>query len=184
MEKHTLPELIRNQFLFTQETVTPAKLQPITDWILESNRVFLIGKGRTGLVTAMFAMRLTQMGLSTHLVGEPTTPALQPEDLLILASGSGETEAVLSAAKQAGEIGAKTFCFTMHADNTLSQMSGNCLVLPVLVDQIPPEAQTKVLMGTLYEQSLLLVFDQIITELMKKTGENYHSLSKRHANIE
>lgn len=184
MNDYDFLQLMKNQLLFTLEAITPAKVNPLADWIFDSKRVFLLGKGRTGLVVAMFAMRLTQLGISTSIIGQPTTPAIQPDDLLILASGSGETKGVLSAAKQAADIGTRTFCLTMKSNSTLSKFSKKCLIIPVLEESISEEFQSKVMLGTLFEQSLLIACDQIVVELMNKSGENFHTLSKRHANIE
>jgi len=39
-------------------------------------------------------------------------------------------------------------------------------------------------MATLFEQSLLLVFDLIVLELMKKMGTNSEAVLRRHANLE
>ncbi|KPK61431.1 MAG: hypothetical protein AMK73_07960, partial [Planctomycetes bacterium SM23_32] len=40
--------------------------------ILRANRVFVTGKGRSGLVAECFAMRLMQMGFDAHVPGEAT----------------------------------------------------------------------------------------------------------------
>ncbi len=58
-------------------------LPQICSLIAGSRSVFLVGQGRTGLVIKMFAMRLMQMGIETHVIGETTTPSIQPGDVLI-----------------------------------------------------------------------------------------------------
>jgi 6-phospho-3-hexuloisomerase len=61
---------------------------------IDSNHVFVMGAGRSGLVAKAFAMRLMQLGLSVYVVGEITTPAVLPQDVVIAISGSGETHTV------------------------------------------------------------------------------------------
>src|SRR5512143_1955726 len=61
-------------------------------------RIFMLGSGRSGMVMSMFAMRLMHLGLDVHRIGESTTPAIHKGDLLIIGSGSGETESCLLAA--------------------------------------------------------------------------------------
>ena len=42
----------------------------------------------------MAAMRLMHLGLTVHVVGETTAPAIRSNDLLLAASGSGTTAGV------------------------------------------------------------------------------------------
>jgi len=91
----------------------------VAESILKTSRVFIYGKGRTGLVANMFAMRLIQLGIQVHILAQSTTPALTSEDLLILISGSGETNGILSIADQARQIGAKLIAVTKEADSSL-----------------------------------------------------------------
>ena len=53
-----------------------------------------MGAGRSGLAAKAFAMRLMHLGFNVYLVGETTTPAVQPDDLVIAVSGSGETPSI------------------------------------------------------------------------------------------
>ena len=59
--------------------------------ILGVERVFVVALGRSGMLARMFAMRLMQIGLTAHVVGDVTTPAIAPGDLLVAISGSGRT---------------------------------------------------------------------------------------------
>jgi len=61
---------------------------------IDSNQIFVMGAGRSRLVGKAFAMRLMQLGLSVYVVGEITTPAVLPQDVVIAISGSGETHTV------------------------------------------------------------------------------------------
>ena len=61
---------------------------------IDGNHIFVMGAGRSGLVAKAFAMRLMQLGLSVYVVGEITTPAVLPQDVVIAISGSGETHTV------------------------------------------------------------------------------------------
>ncbi len=73
--------------------------------ILESKRIFLMGAGRSGLVAKAFAMRLMHLGFSVYVVGETTTPAVRPEDVVIAISGSGETHSIADLGKIVKDIG-------------------------------------------------------------------------------
>jgi 6-phospho-3-hexuloisomerase len=73
--------------------------------IIEGNQVFVMGAGRSGLVAKAFAMRLMHLGLSVYVVGETTTPAVLPQDIVIAISGSGETRTITDLGKLAKDIG-------------------------------------------------------------------------------
>lgn len=60
--------------------------------IRNSDRIFVVGTGRSELVGKAFAMRLMHLGFNVHVVGEVTTPAIRDKDCLIAISGSGETK--------------------------------------------------------------------------------------------
>ncbi|HMB45107.1 MAG TPA: SIS domain-containing protein, partial [Candidatus Methanoperedens sp.] len=63
----------------------------LVNGIIDSKIIFLMGAGRSGLAAKAFAMRLMHLGFDVYVVGETTTPAVQPDDLVIAVSGSGET---------------------------------------------------------------------------------------------
>ena len=162
----------------TIKSTDPSGISGIAKRIQIANRIFLMGSGRTGLVVEMFAMRLAQLGLPVFIVSHPTTPALEKTDLLILVSGSGETEPILSAASQANKIGAEIFVVTQNEGSSLGKLVQDPLIIP------SPSENTKVLNGTLFEMALLISLDAVIAELLNLTGQRFEDMSKRHANIE
>ena len=50
------------------------------------------------------AMRLMHMGYTSFVVGETITPAIQPGDLLVIASGSGSTETLTVIAEKCKKL--------------------------------------------------------------------------------
>lgn len=66
-----------------------------------AKNIFVAGKGRSGFVANGFAMRLNQLGKSTHVIGESTTPSIAEGDLFIVISGSGSTEHLRLLAEKA-----------------------------------------------------------------------------------
>jgi 6-phospho-3-hexuloisomerase len=121
------------------------------------------------------------------VVGETTTPSIAKENLLIVASGSGRTTSLLTMAGQAKRQGAKILLFTTDATSPLAEMADYQVVIPApslkttagksgLVSVQP--------MGTLFEQSLLILCDSLILGLMQKTGVSAAQMFERHANLE
>ena len=87
--------------------INPEEAEALVAAQLQAARVFFMGRVRTGLVLELFAMRLTQLGRQAHIVGSPTTPSVQPDDIYLVVSARGKTESVCLAAEKAGLVGAK-----------------------------------------------------------------------------
>src|SRR5438876_11835411 len=75
--------------------------------ILQAPRIFVAGKGRSGLQMRAFAMRLMHMGLTVYIVDDVTTPAIVSTDLLLIGSGSGRTASLVEFAARAKSLGVR-----------------------------------------------------------------------------
>lgn len=145
-------------------------------------RIFVCGAGRSGLMLRAFAMRLAQMGKTVFVVGETVTPSVGGGDLLVAASASGTTAGVLRNAGIALGAGADLFVITASADSPLAAMNTcGCVVLPAATkDRAEGSAQ---LMGSLFEQALLLFGDAVTERLAAASGAAVQ-MRARHANLE
>ncbi|MDD5473620.1 MAG: 6-phospho-3-hexuloisomerase [Candidatus Methanoperedens sp.] len=169
-------------------------VKSLVDGIMGSQRIFLIGAGRSGLAAKAFAMRLMHMGFSVYVVGETTTPAVQPEDLVIAVSGSGETPSIASLGAIAKKIGSKLAVITSNKESTLGNISDIVVIVPgrtkedtdyedyherrmIGYPQLAP-------LGTIFEITALVFLDAVISELMVRTGASEAELKKRHTVFE
>ena len=66
-----------------------------------------------------FTMRLEQAGYEAYWIGDTNTPAAGKGDLLILGSGSGETETLKVYAKKAKELQIPIIVFTTCRESSL-----------------------------------------------------------------
>ncbi len=169
---------IKNVFTNMDET----ELQKMTDCMERVKRVFITGTGRSLLVGKMFAVRLVQMGFTTHIVGDPTTPSIKEGDLLLAISGSGETRITVHISEQAKKNGAKVALITANGHSSLSELSDVTVVIPAktkneLWDERFP-------LGTIFEISALLFLDGVVSELKRKRGITEADMKKAHANLE
>lgn len=73
----------------------------LTRLLDKAKRIFIAGAGRSKLVGNFFAMRLVHGGYDVSVVGEIVTPSIKSGDLLIVISGSGETEQLIAFTKNA-----------------------------------------------------------------------------------
>jgi 6-phospho-3-hexuloisomerase len=157
----------------------------MVEMILAAPRVFIYGRGRTGLGAWAFASRLAQMGLEVHVVGEMTAPAIRSGDLLVAASGTGTTRTTLLAAEEARRIGAGVVALTTHPDSEL----GRAADLVVRVEgatrrRAEGEEPSVQYGGSLFEQALLLTLDSVAMVLKRRLARSDHEMDRRHANLE
>src|SRR5512136_3192962 len=80
--------------------------EAVCNAIIEARAIFVYGVGRSGLVGKAFSVRLVQMGLDVHFVGDTTTPIVEKDDLLLVISNTGETMSAAQTANIVGRIGA------------------------------------------------------------------------------
>lgn len=166
----------------------------LVNGIIDSKIIFLMGAGRSGLAAKAFAMRLMHLGFDVYVVGETTTPAVQPDDLVIAVSGSGETPSIANLGVIAKKIGSKLSVITSNRDSTLGRISDIVLIVPgrpkedvvyedyherrmIGYPQLAP-------LGTIFEISALVFLDAVISELMVRTGASEAELKKRHTVFE
>ena len=159
--------------------IDSASVEKAVNAINTHKKIFVYGAGRSGLMLKALAMRLAQAGRTVYVVGETVTPAIEKNDLLILASASGTTQSVLRYAETAKKVGADLYIITASQESPLSKIAGDvgaCLPAPTKDTQ----SVKTCIMGSLFEQALLLFADYIIASL----NENTDKMRKRHANLE
>jgi 6-phospho-3-hexuloisomerase len=156
--------------------------------LMESSaRIFVAGAGRSGLCMRALGMRLMHLGKTVYVVGETTTPRIAAENLLILGSGSGKTGTLLAMAKQARRQGAKILLFTTDATSPLAELADHRVIIPAPSLKTSQEIRGLISMqplGTLFEQSMLILCDSLILGLMQRLGVDAAQMSDRHANLE
>lgn len=152
-----------------------------------ASRVFVAGAGRSGLCMRALGMRLMHLGKTVYVVGETTAPSIAAEDLLILGSGSGRTASLLAMAEQARRNNAKILLFTTDAASPLAGLADHLVIIQApslkLTEGVRRFISVQPL-GTLFEQSLLVLCDSLILRLMQQTGVGAAQMLERHANLE
>ena len=152
--------------------------------IQEADSIFLLAAGRSGFSMRSVAMRLMHLGFRVYFVGDTTTPAIQANDLLWAASGSGTTGSIVRAAEKARAVGAKVIAITTNPESTLAGFADTHILLPAAEKEDHAGGKSKQYAGSLFEQALLLIGDAIFMELWKIDGSPAETLWKRHANME
>lgn len=147
--------------------------------------IFVKGCGRTGLIMDMFAMRLSQMGFNAHVIGETTTPKARPGDLLLLGSGSGETESLTAIADKAKSAGVEIVLFTAKEKGTLQNTCDRMIVIKAPGKYDAKEGKTSGQpMGALFEQGLLIYLESLVLRQMEIFRVTEAEMREHHANLE
>jgi 3-hexulose-6-phosphate synthase/6-phospho-3-hexuloisomerase len=153
----------------------------LTRLLDSSSRIFVAGAGRSGLIAKFFSMRLMHGGYNTYVVGEIVTPSIARGDLLIVISGSGETETMMAFTKRAKEQGATIALISTKKSSSIGDLSD-------VVFQIGnPEQYSKVVgmpMGTTFELSTLLFLEATISHVIHAKKIPEEQMRTRHANLE
>ncbi|GGJ33546.1 6-phospho-3-hexuloisomerase [Paenarthrobacter histidinolovorans] len=156
----------------------------LAEEVRSADRVFLAGAGRSGLVLRMAAMRLMHLGLTVHVAGDTTTPAITDGDLLLVASGSGTTSGVVKAAQTALAAGARVAAITTNPSSAVAGFADALVVVPAARKTDHGSTLSRQYSGSLFEQSVLLVTESVFQSLWEVTAEPAEKLWLRHANLE
>jgi len=146
--------------------------------------VFFLGAGRSGLALKMTAMRFMHLGLSVHVVGEVTTPAITTGDVLFVASGSGTTGVIVRAATTALDAGAHVIALTTAPDSPLGQLASVTIVIPAAQKHDRGGSLSQQYAGGLFEQTTVLLGDALFHTMWKQSGHSADDIWPRHANLE
>ncbi len=166
--------------------VKAGELKAFEDEVLNSNRVFVTGLGRTGLMARGLAMRLMHLGRRVYHVGDVITPAMRQGDLLIIGSRTGRSK-VLQIFE---EIGHKTkgrvAVVTADPESPVARKADVVLT----IDDRPVVAARRrrnepcLPLGSLFEQAFLVVMDQVVMDLMSALDLTERDLARIHTRFE
>ncbi len=176
--------LVRDEIAETAAQIDQKQLAGLTAQIGLADRIFVAGAGRSGLVLRMAAMRLMHLGLTVHVAGDTTTPAISPGDLLLVASGSGTTSGVVKAAETAARAGACVGVFTANQGSPLAGLSDALVIIPAAQKTDHGSSLSRQYSGSLFEQVLFLATESVFQTLWDNADEPAEQLWLRHANLE
>ena len=166
--------------------VNPAEIDALQAALLSADRIFIAGKGRSGLQMRAFAMRLMHLGLTVHVVDDVTTPAIGAGDLLLIGSSSGRTASLLRHIDTARESGAALAALTGNLDSPIAAAADTIVYIAATNFKAGRggSGDTVFVMGSLFEHCLGLLCDLIIICLKAALAVDESAMNARHANLE
>lgn len=170
------------------KNVSQEEINQLEDVLLKANRVFIAGAGRSGFVARAFANRLMHLGLQVYFVGEPTTPSIRENDLLLIGSGSGTTKGMILNAQTAKKEKAYVATITVNPDGDIAKMADAVVLVPGELSRSKTKTAVKAPSiqphGSSFEQLTFLIYDAMVVDLKKKLNQSQDAMDYRHANME
>ena len=188
-------EAILDNIRDAEEYLVEEDIAKFIEIITTADNIFVTGAGRSGLAAKAFAMRLMHLGLSSYVVGETISPAINAGDCILAISGSGETNTIVTAAKISKKRGAKVLALTSYPESSLGQLADGIIHVKgrtkVEVDdenylkrQIKGNYTSLTPLGTAFELTSLVFLDGLVSELMEAMGKTEEDLKNRHTVLE
>jgi 6-phospho-3-hexuloisomerase len=164
--------------------VDPAEADQLGQMLLAAEGVFVTGQGRSGLAMRAFAQRLMQLGARVFVAGDAVTPAIRAGDLLVIASGSGETPGSVNAARLAREVGAQVVLLTANRGSTIGRLADHVVFFRGGTPKVRTDHVSRLPLGSVLEQSLLIFLDALAAQLAEEQSISFAEMMTRHANLE
>lgn len=166
------------------ERIAPSDLEAFATTVASADRVFVHGAGRSGIALRMTAMRLMHLGLTVHVVGDATCPAIRDGDVLLTASGSGTTESIVRAAKAAVAAKATIAAITTAPGSPLAELAVATIIVPAAGKLDRSATASQQYAGGLFEQGVVLLGDALFHALWVRSGLSADDIWPRHSNLE
>jgi 6-phospho 3-hexuloisomerase len=155
--------------------------EKLTAMLDNAKRIFISGAGRSKLVGNFFAMRLVHSGYDVSVVGEVVTPSIKTGDLLIIISGSGETEQLIAFTNSAKKIGADIMLISSKAESTIGNLADGVFQIGSTEQYGKVQGMP---MGTVFELSTLIFLESTVAHIIQEKGIAEEKMRERHANLE
>lgn len=160
------------------------QVEALAEAILAAQRIFVTGQGRSGWIMRMAAIRLMQVGLIAYVAGDATTPPIRSGDLLVIASGSGETPAPLNHARRAAATGARVALITANPASAIGSLADVVARIPGETTKLDLAGTSRLPLAAALEQTTLIVMDALVAWIAERRGETQATMMARHANLE
>jgi len=176
---------ILNELETVLSKIDEVQVENLVQEIVRADKIVAIGAGRVGMAAKAFVMRLAHMGFKAYMVGDTTVPAVGKNDLLLVSSGSGETQTIFDLMTIGKNNGARTVLITGNKDSRMGKMADTIVEIKAPSKTKPVDNFVSIQpMTTLNEQCLMIFFDAVVLDLMSKLLEDHDAMWRRHSNLE
>jgi 6-phospho-3-hexuloisomerase len=184
----------------TSGTLEQAQMACFFDEMLSAQRIFVAGAGRSGLIAKAFGLRMMHLGYESYVVGETITPSFQVGDTLVIFSGSGETQSMVSICGTAKDLKGKVCLITAMPDSRIGKLA-DCIVnlgdptgtyihdknsfeVRQLTGKYRSVTSAFAPFGTMFETLALVFADAVISSIMEVRKDEIARMQGRLSNVE
>jgi 6-phospho-3-hexuloisomerase len=176
--------IVLNEINRGMEQLDLFRIETLLQEIQSAKRIFCIGAGRSGIMLQAFCMRLNHLGLQAFMLGTVSCPPTEAGDLVIAATGSGETVGIIAILQKAKKLGARITIFTA-SNNTSIETCADTIIRVCAPNALVNDGKYSCQpMRTLFEQVSFMIYEVLIALLKKRFGISEQDMAGRHANLE
>ena len=176
---------IINEVQDVLDQVDEAEVEVLVNEILAAEKVFFFAVGRVFLSLECMAKRLGHLGIDCQVVGSINEKPATPRDLLLVASGSGESKLPVEIARIAKSKGSRLGIITSARSSTLKAMADFAVHLPCPTKNDAAAGVASIQpMSALFDQSLHIFGDTAAILVQRRKGLKTEDLWQYHANLE
>ena len=174
MNKFELEYLVYIELKEMLSTITNENIDKVIEMIKSADKIVTIGAGRMGYSIRSFTMRLTHLGFNAYHLGDVGVPRTGENDLIIVASSSGETQSNITLSKIAKEHKSKILLFTCEPNSTIGKLADYNVVLKKI--------KSEQLMKTSAEHATYMLYDMIAQKMSE--GKIISEIEHNHSILE
>lgn len=178
-------DLVIHEVSAALQSIDIGQVQMLVTDIIRAKRVFVIGVGRVLLSLQAMVKRLNHIGVEAYYVGQIDEPAVNEDDLLIVASNSGESLIPLCITQKAASLHVPIAYIGSQPESSVGKTAGTKVIIPVASKNNAQAAiSSRQPMTSLFEQVLLLMGDIVALSILQKKGIQIQDTWQYHANLE
>lgn len=179
-------QLVLNELDTVFQSIDQKEVEQLVEYICNAERVFVVGVGRVLLMLQALVKRLNHLGIEATYVGAIDEPAITENDVLLVGSGSGESVVPLNIVKVATKFNPKIVHIGSNTNSSMTPHEDLFVRIPCKTKlNLEDEIDSKQVMSSLFEQSVLLLSDMVALMIVeKKQIHDLHGLWRKHANLE
>lgn len=176
---------IINELTLISNIFKEKNIKKLINDIQTSKSIVCCGAGRMGYVSKSFAMRLSHLGFNSYYYEDSNVPNLSKKDLVIFASGSGETKTIVNLALIASKNNIKIALITSNPKSSLGKLANTIIDIktPHKLSTNHPVISVQP-MTSLTEQFLYIFYDALILELIQYLKKDKSNFWLKHSNLE
>lgn len=182
---HNYLDIVLSELNETMLSINEKEYNELIHDLMTKRRVIVVGVGRVLISLKAWVKRFKHLGIDINYLGSETEESVSEQDLVIVASSSGESIIPKNIAIISKNKTCKLFYIGCNKDSSVGVLADSRLVLKGKSKiSSQTEFKSKQPMSSLFEQQLFLLGDVIALDIMHRKNITEQSIKYKHANLE